>query len=161
MAYIKTIPTEEGVQFIDRNGQLIHFIAYSNIVTIEAGYDYFCFINKEYNRYVAVVTDRILRQQLIEIFAAQHNILVLNFEERTRCICYTMYNDEIIFNDYCFYIVDQQGFVINLLNYNEIDIYDILDDYTIKFTTDDNKDLVLILDDPDTVDTVISIIDKR
>ena len=47
MAYIKTIPTEEGIQFIDRNGQLIHFIAYSNIVTIEAGYDYFCFINKE------------------------------------------------------------------------------------------------------------------
>lgn len=114
-----------GLKVYNKQYQLIHFINYSRLVGIEAGYDYICFDSGCDGRFVVPMGEQDERQKWLDYFEAKGlGDLVADFEPNTLLIRENVIGEKIIFIDTGFYAVNEQGFAGEFYSYYKFENYE-------------------------------------
>ena len=114
-----------GLKVLNEQYQLIHFINYSRLIGIEAGYNYICFNSGTNGRFVVPMGDYKERQKWLNYFEAKGlGNLIEDFEARTLLIRGNTIGETIIFIDTGFYAVNEQGFAGKFWAYDVFETYE-------------------------------------
>lgn len=121
-----TLETSDlGLKVLNEQYQLIHFINYNRLISVEAGYDYICFDSGVDGRFVVPMGDREERQKWLDYLGTKGlGNLINDFEPRTLLIRENVMGEKIIFIDTGFYAVDEQGFTGRFFRYDGFDAYE-------------------------------------
>lgn len=122
-----------GLKVLNEKCQLIHFINYSRLVSIGAGYNYICFDSGYSGKFVVPMEDYKECQKWLEFFEAKGlgSLIDKSLETRTLFICKNVINEQIIFTDTGFYAVNEQGFAGKGFGYSEFQTYERISKNTI------------------------------
>ena len=117
--------SDRGLKVFNEKYQLIHFINYTRLIGIEAGYDYICFNSGINGRFVVPTGDREKRQKWLDYFEAKGlKSLIEDFETRTLLARENIMGEKIIFIDTGFYAVNEQGFAGKFYAYDVLETYE-------------------------------------